>query len=236
MNHSVITFAHRGARLEYPENTLRAFRRARELGASGLESDVWLSADGEVVCTHDATVRSGVRRVRVEKATAVDLARLEVPRLADVYDELGTDYDFSIDVKTPEAAAPLVDVARKFGALERLWVCSPDLELLVGLRPEPAVRLVHSTSKRAVGVLERHAHDLSEAGIDAMNMHHTEWSAGLVSLFHRFGVRAFAWDAQEVRHLRAMLRMEIDGVYCDRPDRMVATVGEWTAGPMLEER
>ena len=180
MNHSVITFAHRGARLEYPENTLRAFRRARELGASGLESDVWLSADGEVVCTHDATVRSGVRRVRVEKATAVDLARLEVPRLADVYDELGTDYDFSIDVKTPEAAAPLVDVARKFGALERLWVCSPDLELLVGLRPEPAVRLVHSTSKRAVGVLERHAHDLSEAGIDAMNMHHTEWSAGLV--------------------------------------------------------
>ena len=52
---------------------------------------------------------------------------------------------------------------------------------------------------------------------------------GLVSLFHRFGVKAFAWDAQEVRHLRAMLRMRIDAVYCDRPDRMVATVGEWTA-------
>ena len=51
-----------------------------------------------------------------------------------------------------------------------------------------------------------------------------------VSLFHRFGVLAFAWDVQEVRHLRAVLRMGIDAVYCDRPDRMVATVSEWVAG------
>ena len=58
-----------------------------------------------------------------------------------------------------------------------------------------------------------------------MNMHHSDWTAGLVSLFHRFDVRAFAWDVQEVRQLRAVLRMDIDAVYCDRPDRMVATVG-----------
>jgi glycerophosphoryl diester phosphodiesterase len=59
--------------------------------------------------------------------------------------------------------------------------------------------------------------------------HHTEWSAGLVSLFHRFEVRAFAWDTQEVRHLRAVLAMGIDAVYCDRPERMVAAVSEWVA-------
>jgi glycerophosphoryl diester phosphodiesterase len=63
-----------------------------------------------------------------------------------------------------------------------------------------------------------------------MNMHHRDWTAGLVALFHRFGVRAFAWDVQEVRHLREVLRMNVDGLYCDRPDRMVATVGEWVAG------
>ena len=64
-------------------------------------------------------------------------------------------------------------------------------------------------------------------GIDAINLHHTEWTAGLVSLFHRFDLRAFAWDTQEVRHIRAVLAMGIDAIYCDRPDRMVATVGEW---------
>src|SRR5207248_7839091 len=95
---------------------------------------------------------------------------------------------------------------------------------------EPAVRLVHSQRRRVIAVpLERHASDLGAAGIDAMNMHHTEWTAGLVSLFHRFGVRAFAWDAQEVRQLRAVLRMDVDAVYCDRPERMVATVAAWEA-------
>jgi glycerophosphoryl diester phosphodiesterase len=107
-------------------------------------------------------------------------------------------------------------------------VCTPDLDVLQPLRSEPAVKLVHSSGKRAIAIpLERHAFDLAEIGIDAMNMHHSEWTAGLVSLFHRFDVKAFAWDTQETRQLRAVLRMGIDAVYCDRPDRMVATVSEW---------
>ncbi len=60
-------------------------------------------------------------------------------------------------------------------------------------------------------------------------MHHTDWTAGLVGLFHRFDVLAFAWDLQEVRNLRAVLAMGIDAVYSDHVDRMVATVAEWTA-------
>ena len=92
------------------------------------------------------------------------------------------------------------------------------------------MKLVHSQRRNAVGVpFERHAFDLAQLGIDVMNLHHTEWSAGLVSLFHRFELQAFAWDAQETRHLRAVLAMGIDAVYCDRPDRMVATVSEWIA-------
>ena len=226
----VITFAHRGARLEEPENTIPAFARALAAGVTGLETDVWLTADEEVVCAHDPVVRQGRRRRRIADSTAAELAELSVPRMADVYEQLGTRFECSVDVKSPDVAVPLIDVARRYAALERLWVCSPDLDELRPLRADPAVRLVHSTRKRAIAVpLERHAFELGELGIDAMNMHHSEWSAGLVSLFHRFGVRAFAWDAQEVRHLRAMLRIGIDAVYCDRPERMVETVTAWQA-------
>jgi glycerophosphoryl diester phosphodiesterase len=49
-------FAHRGAAARAPENTLEAFRLAVEAGAGGLELDVHLTRDGEVVVIHDATV------------------------------------------------------------------------------------------------------------------------------------------------------------------------------------
>ena len=88
---------------------------------------------------------------------------------------------------------------------------------------------MHSTSRRRLpDSLERHAADLAAAGIDALNLHHSEWNKGLVGLFHRFEVRAFAWDVQEVRYLRSMLGYGIDALYCDHVERMVATVAEWS--------
>lgn len=223
-----ITFAHRGARLEEPENTIPAFRRALAAGVRGLESDAWLSADGEVVLVHDGTVGRGLRRRKVPTATAAELGGFGVPRLADLYAELGSGFQLSIDVKDDAVVEPMLAVARAAGALERLWVCADDVGLLGALRPTTAARLVHSERRDHIRTpLERHAYELSGLGIDAMNMHHSDWTAGLVALFHRFDVLAFAWDVQEVRHLRAALRMNIDAIYCDRPDRLVATVGEW---------
>ena len=84
---------------------------------------------------------------------------------------------------------------------------------------------MHSVRRRSVDVpLERHAARLAESGIGVVNMHRSDWTAGLVGLFHRFGVQAFAWDVQEVRHLRDMLTMGVDAVYSDHVARMVATV------------
>ena len=133
---AVITFAHRGARLVEPENTIPAFRVALDQGATGIETDVWLSADGEVVCAHDPFVSRGLRRRKTLAAsTAASSATLGIPRFADVYEELGTEFECSVDVKTADAADGLVEVARAYDALERLWVCSPDVDA-----PDPAPR------------------------------------------------------------------------------------------------
>lgn len=50
---SLVLFAHRGARVERPENTLIAFRHALDLGADALELDVHSTRDGVVVVHHD---------------------------------------------------------------------------------------------------------------------------------------------------------------------------------------
>jgi glycerophosphoryl diester phosphodiesterase len=225
-----ITFAHRGARADAPENTLAAFRLALDLGARGLESDARLSADGEVVLVHGAVAREGWRRKRVVQSSVAELAEISVPRLADLYAELGTDYELSLDVYDPAAGSGIVEVARAVGALDRLWLCSSKPELLVRLGARaPDAHLVHSVRRRKVEIpLERHAAQLAELGIDVVNMHRSDWSAGLVGLFHRFGVHAFAWDAQEVRHLRELLTMDVDALYSDHVARMVATVSEFT--------
>jgi len=230
-----ITFAHRGARAHQPENTLAAFRHALEAGVDGLETDAWTAADGEVVLVHDAVVkvrRAGVvsSRLRVASTPSDELARHGVPRLRDLYAELGADYELSIDLMDLAVGPLIVDLARERGDPRRLWLCSPSRGVLDGLvAPADGIHLVHSTTRRRIsGTVERHAADLAARGIDAINLHHAEWTRGLVELFHRFEVRAFAWDTQEVRHILAMLRTGIDALYSDHVDRLVATVAEWS--------
>ena len=217
-----ITFAHRGARAHAPENTLEAFRLALRLGATGLESDVWLTADGVPVLDHDGFARAGRRKRRIG-----DLARIglpsHIPTLEDLYRAGGGAVELSLDVKDATAASAVVAVAREAGAVGRLWLCHPDWELVArwrGLADE--VHLVDSTRLRKMKEgAERRAAQLSAAGIDAVNLHHTDWSRGLTTLFHRFERLAFAWDAQHERVLAQLFAMGIDAVYSDHVDRMV---------------
>jgi len=225
----VITFAHRGGMAHAPENTLEAFTKGLALGASGLESDVWLSGDGQAVLVHDEGSWRGLHRVDVRHQTAEHLARYQIPRLADLFATLGNDFELSLDLKDPESAKATMEVLRDVGVPERTWLCVDSMRLLTHLREEYAdVRVVHSRRRdRINGSLESHAARLAELGVDAMNMHFTDWSAGLIALFHRFDLRTFSWDLQHARHLRAALAMGVDAVYSNRVDRMVATVAEW---------
>ncbi|HSL59540.1 MAG TPA: glycerophosphodiester phosphodiesterase [Acidimicrobiales bacterium] len=231
-----ITFAHRGARAHAPENTLEAFSLAVRLGARGLESDVWLTADGAVVLDHDGVVGSllrGRRRRRIADLTRAALPD-HIPTLGELYGACGTDLEISLDVKDPAAIDEVVATARAAGgaAPERLWLCHPDLEVLRAWRPRfPDVRLVDSTRlARIAEGPERRAATLRSVGIDALNLHHSDWSGGLTTLVHRFGVHAFGWDAQFPRVIAELVDMGIDAVYSDHVDRLVDTVERFDTG------
>jgi glycerophosphoryl diester phosphodiesterase len=222
-----VAFAHRGARAHARENTIEAFDLALKLGATGLESDVWVTADGVAVLDHD-----GVVRVRHRKRPIAELPRAalpaHMPALADLAERMSPGIHLSLDLKSTFAGSIAIETIREAapGLLPTLWLCSPTWESLVPLRNlAEGVRLVDSTRlARLKEGPERRAATLASAGIDAVNLHHTDWNGGLVALFHRFGRFALGWDMQFERPLRDGLRMGLDGVFSDWVDRMMDAV------------
>jgi glycerophosphoryl diester phosphodiesterase len=222
-----VAFAHRGARAHAPENTLDAFRLARRLGATGLESDVWLTADGVAVLDHDGVVGGRMRRRPISSVERGALPR-HIPTLGDLYADCGTDFELSLDVKDAAAATEVVAVARAAGgdAESRLWLCHWNWHVVAEWRPITAAHLVDSTRLRHMRHgPERRAAQLREAGIDAVNLHHSDWTGGLTTLFHRFERYALGWDAQHERVITGLAAMGIDGVFSDHVDRMVGALG-----------
>jgi glycerophosphoryl diester phosphodiesterase len=217
-----IAFAHRGARAHAPENTLEAFALGLRLGATGLESDVWLTADGIAVLDHD-----GVAWVRRRKRSIGELRRDQlpehVPTLAELFETCGSGYHLSLDLKDPGSGAAVVEVATQMvpGMLGRIWLCSPVYQSMLELRGS-GVRLVDSTRLQKIKEgPERRAATLMNEGIDVLNMHHSDWNGGLVALLHRFDRLAFGWDMQFPDVLRPALRMGLDAIYSDWVDRMI---------------
>ena len=80
----MIVWAHRGFSSQYPENTMLAFREAFKAGADGIETDVHLTKDGEVVVIHDENLlrTTGVDRM-VSDCTLSEITAIKASKTMD---------------------------------------------------------------------------------------------------------------------------------------------------------
>jgi glycerophosphoryl diester phosphodiesterase len=109
-----IAFAHRGARAHAPENTLPAFTLALRLGATGLESDVWMTADGVAVLDHDGVVRTGLRKKPISEIMAKTLPQ-HIPTFDEFISSLDKTAHVSLDIKDLQAFEPVCLSASNVG-------------------------------------------------------------------------------------------------------------------------
>jgi len=73
-----VIYAHRGASAQSPENTMAAFRKAIELGSGGIELDVHMTKDGEIVVIHDEVIdRTSNGTGKVKDLTFSELLRYD---------------------------------------------------------------------------------------------------------------------------------------------------------------
>ena len=218
-------FAHRGARAHERENTMAAFRLAVKLGATGFESDVWLTNDGVAVLDHDGWVGPRWRRRPIADTVSTALPK-HIPTLAELAD-LAQVHQLALSLDIKDAAAydvvarTLADVSSDL--VNRSFICCEDFGLLQTIAPRLRnLQLIDSSRLASMKTgPERRLADLSNLGVVGLNMHHTDWNGGLVTLAHRFNRLAFAWDAQFEYQLTTTLLMGIDGLYSDWVDRMV---------------
>jgi glycerophosphoryl diester phosphodiesterase len=215
-------FAHRGASAHARENTIAAFRLALSMGANGIETDVWMTADGVPVLHHGGSLR----RRPIGGLRAADLPAW-LPRLADLYAECGTDFDLSLDLKDGRSAAAVVDAATTAGQdLRRVWLCGGVQGPLSWRSVDPTVRLVAGVDPRHAQPWSEQLQQLRAGGIDAVNVRRRRWSKQLVDSVHDAGLLAFGWDAQSRRRIRALVALGCDAVYSDHVDRLVAVLRE----------
>ena len=215
-----ICFAHRGARAHVRENTIDAFELAIRLGATGIESDTWITRDGSVVLDHDGVVKGRLRSKAIRQCDYSELPKW-IPTLNEMYERVGNSQHISLDIKDLGSMESVVKIVESKGDPEKTWLCHPDLDFLETWRKRQlSVNLVHSTRLKSLQKgPERHAARLRELGISTINMPFTDWNGGLVALFHRFNIYCFGWNLQFPDVIYTGLRMGLDGIFTDWPDR-----------------
>lgn len=140
---------HRGYMSRYPENTHLGFRKAFEVGADGIEFDVRITKDGELVIVHDSTLertaglRKAVREASMTEIWAADVGLGErVPTLRGVLSELPRGKLVNVEIKDVDATEPAVRLIQELNLVNRTLLSSFKVESLwIGRSLDPGLRL-----------------------------------------------------------------------------------------------
>jgi len=252
-----LLFAHRGASLELPENTLPAFRLGLELGASYLETDVHVTRDGHPVLAHDP---SG-RRMAGEDAQIRDcsLARIkrwdagknfvdadgrcpfedkgfEIPTLAEALAEFPA-ARFNIDLKPRSAqdAAAVLRVIGRAGAAHRVRLASFHSLVIRQVREAgyPGGTSLGSSEcawlALAPASLLRPVSPGTAAQIPTRLGPVAADTPAFLARCHRLGLQVHFWTINEPDEARRLLALGADGIMTDDPRRVGPVVLSWTS-------
>jgi glycerophosphoryl diester phosphodiesterase len=234
--------AHRGASGYAPENTMAAFRLARELGADGLEFDVQVTKDGVPVVIHDEWLeRTTNGKGFVNEKTLAELRALDagswfdpkfagerIPTLEEVIAEFGRDLFLNIELKNsflemPQLEEKTVGLIREYGIEETVIVSSFDHESMLHLHniaPDLRTGLLYDC--RLVDAPD-YAKRISSAALHPL---FATVRKDLVQSAHQNGLEVNVWTVNEEAHLQMMIQLGVDSIITNFPDRLCKMLAE----------
>ena len=230
------TIAHRGASAYEPENTLRAFERAIEMGATMVELDVHLSKDGHPVVIHDPDLSRTTNGTGwIGDLLLDDIQRLDagagecVPTLAQAVDLVRDRAQLYIELKGQQTPAPVVATLQEMGFVDQAIVGSfyPWLPQKAKFL-EPAVRtsiLISGRDQRAdylqwaLAVEADYVHPCWE---QASPTPHKLLTPELIADMRSHGLGIILWHEERPEELRELVKLDVDGICTNTPDVLAA--------------
>lgn len=232
-------FAHRGFSGCYPENTMLAFRKALEAGCEGMEFDVHLTKDGQLVIIHDERIdRTGDSTGWVKDMTYEELCRVDfsykwkgqipfqmIPTLRE-YFELVNNLNMvsNIELKTgvweySGIEEAVLELIREFHMEEKVIISSFNHHSVLrmqALAPEIPCGFLSET-----WILDAGRY-VSSHGVDAYHPHFCMLTPPEVAELRAHNVKINTWTVNEEADILRMIAIGVDGIISNYPDRVKA--------------
>ncbi len=247
----IMLIAHRGGSLLAPENTLAAFARGIAEKADGVEMDVHLSKDGEIIVMHDADLsRTTDGSGKIGDLTLAEIRRYnaaakfgggavdpqKVPTFQEAVDLVAGRVALQVEIKVkPDGTRyagieqKVIDVLRKANMVEKTVVISFDWNVLKDIKAiEPRLNtgaLAGSAYFRSVSDPATAAQQVKAVGADYFGVDKAYMSEALLTELRKLSIGAGAWTVNTEADMRRIAAMGPAFITTDRPDLLRQVLG-----------
>lgn len=225
----MLKIGHRGAKGYEPENTFVSFQKALDMQVDGIELDVHLSADGEIIVIHDETIdrttngKGFVNALSLPELKAFRIeGKYQIPTLHEVFDLVNQDCFINIELKNHEATDKVVSLIEKYVTKKR-WKYN---RFLVSSFDWNALQQVaFLNDKIPIGVLTETDLDLTLAFakfIQAKSIHphfHLLTKENTAQMQEK-GWQVFPWTINEFEDIQKIKSFKVNGIITDFPNRI----------------
>lgn len=235
-------YAHRGASAQYPENTMLAFEKAVEMGVDGIETDVHLSRDGQLVLCHDETIDGTTdRKGWIQDLTYDELLRADagcrkdarfagqrIPILRDLLN-LGRESGIELNLELKNYVLDYPELERRVIEEIRRYY-QPDKVLLSSFRHLSMVRAKRISPETPTGLLYScdfyNVADYAAAcGVNALNPDYTMLSEETVRDAKAAGLAINVWTVDDPAEMLRMQAMGVDVLMTNDPMKALRILG-----------
>jgi len=224
-----VIFGHRGASALEPENTFRAFSRAFQDGALGIEFDLRATVNKELVIIHDATVdRTATNGSgRVKELTLAELRQFDfgfgekIPTLEEVLKQYGNHYWLNIEIKEPALEKTLVDMLADLKVTKKIVISSflsAPLKRLKELDATIPTALLFNNHSLNLRKVQQALH------CDALHPHKSLISRSFLARARRFGFVIRTWTVDSRRVARKFAKLGVDAIITNNPKALLVAL------------